>query len=314
MTEVAIVGSGLAALTAYATLAEAGVEADVIGDRRDPAEAWRARAGAIRQTHMRSESDGHVRPRTFPGLAARESWRRRNPRPLVRSVLDRYTPSVAEFVADVGHVRASTGWDAALLTEHVDEIRAVAGGFEVAGRAYRHVLVATGHPGLAIPEEVAGDPRVVHAYEPHDYAPRVVVVGAGMAAATEWRNALAAGAEVVSVRRREPLRRPLNLPRHLFTKRGLARYHAARAEERAAILRSLSTPSYPPGAEWDAPAENVRFRAVQAPLLNLVWNEVGKASCKSYARPGSSADSSTTQCCAHSPPSMDSPPPTAGSC
>src|SRR6266496_3905612 len=71
LTEVAIVGSGLAALTAYATLAEAGVEMDVLGERRDPAEVWRGRAAAIRQTHMRSESDGHVRPRTFPGLAAR---------------------------------------------------------------------------------------------------------------------------------------------------------------------------------------------------------------------------------------------------
>jgi len=46
------------------------------------------------------------------------------------------------------------------------------------------------------------------------------VVGAGMAAATEWVNALAAGAAVVSVRRREPLRRPLNVPRALFSRPG----------------------------------------------------------------------------------------------
>ena len=66
------------------------------------------------------------------------------------------------------------------------------------------MLVATGHPGLAQPGEYAG---AVHAYEPHDYASKVAVVGAGMAAATEWLNALAAGSEVVSIRRREPLRR-----------------------------------------------------------------------------------------------------------
>jgi hypothetical protein len=181
---------------------------------------------------------------------------------------------VSEFLEDVSRVRESTGWDAALREERVREIRPVAGGFVVGGREYRHVLVATGHPGLAVPEELEGDPRVVHAYEPHDYAERVVVVGAGMAAATEWRNALAAGAEVVSVRRREPLRRPLNLPRHLFTKRGLARYHAAPSAERAAYLQSLSTPSYPPGAEWDAPALHPRFRAVQADVPNLVANQV----------------------------------------
>jgi cation diffusion facilitator CzcD-associated flavoprotein CzcO len=271
VSKVAIVGSGLAALTAYATLAEAGIEVEVFGERRDPAEVWRGRAAAIRQTHMRSESDGHVRPRTFPGLAAREAWRRRDPRPLVRSVLDRYTPSVSEFLADVERVRESTGWDAALREERIEEIRPVAGGFAVAGRAFRHVLVATGHPGLAVPEELAGDPRVVHAYEPHEYASRVAVVGAGMAAATEWRNALAAGAEVVSVRRREPLRRALNLPRPLFTRRGLARYHAAPVAERAAFLRSLSTPSYPPGPEWDAPASNPRFRVAHSvPYLDPV--------------------------------------------
>jgi hypothetical protein len=173
---------------------------------------------------------------------------------------------VSEFLEDVEQVRRRTGWDAAVREERVGEVRPVPGGFVVAGREYRHVLVATGHPGLAVPEELAGDPRVVHAYEPHEYAERVVVVGAGIAAATEWRNALAAGAEVVSVRRREPLRRPLNLPRHLFTKRGLARYHAAPRAERASFLRGLSTPSYPPGPEWDAPASNPRFRVADAVL------------------------------------------------
>jgi hypothetical protein len=85
-----------------------------------------------------------------------------------------------------------------------------------------------------------------------------------MAAATEWLNALDAGAEVVSVRRREPLRRPLNLPRPLFSKRGLRRFHATPPAERAALLAELSAPSYPPGRAWDEPveraAEEGRFR------------------------------------------------------
>ena len=115
-----------------------------------------------------------------------------------------------------------------------------------------------------MPDELAGDPRVVHAYEPHGYAGRVTVVGAGMAAATEWLNALAAGSEVVSVRRREPERRPLNLPRPLFTKRGLTSFHATGGAERAQLLAALSAPSYPPGRDWDEPLETAaregRFR------------------------------------------------------
>ena len=103
-------------------------------------------------------------------------------------------------------------------------------------------------------------PRVVHAYEPHEYADEVEVVGAGMAAATEWLNALAAGASVVSVRRREPVRRPLNLPRPLFTRRGLASFHGTARDERVGLLRAYSAPSYPPGRDWDEPLRTPRFR------------------------------------------------------
>jgi hypothetical protein len=254
---VAIVGSGLAALTAYATLRHGGLEPAeiaVLGTVNDPAAVWRVRAAAIRQTHMRSESDGHAYPTSFPGLAPREALRRRSAAPLVASVLDRYRPTVDEFLAHVDRVRAGSGWDESFRRVRVDRVRAVDGAFELDGQgAFRHVLLAPGHPGLACPDELRGDPRVVHAYEPHDHASRVAVVGAGMAAATEWLNALAAGSAVVSVRRREPERRPLNLPRPLFTKRGLAAFHATEAGERAALLRRLSAPSYPPGRAWDEP-------------------------------------------------------------
>ena len=116
------------------------------------------------------------------------------------------------------------------------------------------------YPGLAWPDDLTGDPRAVHAYEPHDYADTVAVVGAGMAAATEWLNALAAGASVVSVRRREPERRPLNLPRELFSRRGLARYHRLATAERIRVLESYGAPSYPPGRFWDEPLEEARRR------------------------------------------------------
>jgi hypothetical protein len=95
----------------------------------------------------------------------------------------------------------------------------------------------------------------VHAYEPHDYAETVCVVGAGHAAATEWRNALAAGARVTSVRRREPAHRPLNVPRPYLSKRGLARFHRLDDDDRAAELHALLGPSYPREAHVEVPVE-----------------------------------------------------------
>jgi len=249
----------LAGLAAFATLRFGGVHAEeiaVFGTHADPTEVWRGRAAAIRQRRMRSESDGHLAPTSFPGLAVREALRLRDPVPLALSVCNRYHPRVPDFLAHAEEVRAGSGWDASFRARRVSRVRAVDGGFELEGEGpFTHVLVATGHPGLALPRELAGDVRAVHAYEPHEYASRVAVVGAGMAAATEWLNALAAGAEVVSVRRREPLRRPLNAPRPLFSRRGLQPYHRSSREARAALLRDLATPSFPPGREWDRPVE-----------------------------------------------------------
>jgi cation diffusion facilitator CzcD-associated flavoprotein CzcO len=270
----AIVGSGLGGFVAYTTLRHAGLEPAeiaVLGDEPDPAGAWRPRAAAIRQKRMRSESDGHCSPTSFPGLAFREAARRRDLAPLLLSVCDRYRPTVDEFLHHVDELRARSRWDESFRRQRVERVRAVESGFELDGLGVvRHVLLAPGHPGLALPPELEDDPRAVHAYEPHDYAAHVTVVGAGMAAATEWLNALAAGAEVVSVRRREPVRRPLNLPRAMFTKRGLATFHAAPPAERTALLRRFSEPSYPPGRSWDAPLESAaregRFRV--EPELN----------------------------------------------
>jgi cation diffusion facilitator CzcD-associated flavoprotein CzcO len=258
----AIVGGGLAGFTAYATLRHGGLapaEIAVFGTDADPAHAWRRRVAAIRQRHMRSESDGHVAPTSFPGLAVRTALRQRDAWPLVLSLVDRYHPTVEEFLEHVAEVRESSGWDESLRMGRVSRVRAVDGGFELDGSGpYAHVLVAPGHPGLAFPDGLADEPRAVHAYKPHDYAGEVEVLGAGMAAATEWLNALAAGSRVVSVRRREPDRRPLNLPRQLFTRRGLRAFHATSKDERVELLRSWSTPSYPRGREWDEPVERAR--------------------------------------------------------
>src|SRR3954452_15726633 len=231
-------------------------EIAVFGLDRDPAGAWRPRAAAIGQRQMRSESDGHVGATSFPGLAVRAAMRSRSPLPLLWSVADRYRPSVDEFLEHAAEVRGRSGWDGSFRPARIERVRVVDGGFELDGHgAFRHVLLAPGHPGLAVPDELRGDPRAVHAYEPHAYAARVAIVGAGMAAATEWLNALAAGSEVVSVRRREPERRPLNLPRALFPPRGLDAFPSSSEPERAGLLRRYGVPSYPPGRAWDEPVE-----------------------------------------------------------
>jgi cation diffusion facilitator CzcD-associated flavoprotein CzcO len=271
MPSVAVVGSGLAGFTASQTLRrelEPG-EISVFGTDADPAAAWRLRAAAIRQREMRSESDGHCLPTSFPGLAFSSARRRRSVRPLVESMLDRYHPTVDDFLAHVERLRDRSRWDESLVLRRVECVQAVNGRFQLDGEPFRHVLLALGHPGLNVPEELRDDPRVVHSYEPHDYASTVTVVGAGLAAATEWLNALAAGAEVVSVRRREPARRPLNVPRHYFSRRGLDGYHRLSRRERIERLRSLTAPSYPAGAHWDEPLEQAtregRFRVEQSP-------------------------------------------------
>ena len=125
-------------------------------------------------------------------------------------------------------------------------------------------------PASPGPTGLEDDPRAVHAYEPHEFADTVEIVGAGMAAATEWLNALDAGASVVSVRRREPERRPLNLPRVLFSRRGLAGFHRTPPAERVAVLERFGAPSYPAGRSWDEPVEAARRegRFEVAPELN----------------------------------------------
>jgi cation diffusion facilitator CzcD-associated flavoprotein CzcO len=265
---VAVVGSGLAGFTAYQTLRRGGLapeEIAVFGTDDDPAVAWRRCAEAIRQREMRSESDGHCLATTWPGLAIRAARRRRSAAPLVASLFDRYHPSVEDFVSHVAELRERSGWQRSVRKVRVTRVRAVDGGFELDGHGvFRHVLLAPGHPGLNVPDELRGDPRVVHSYEPHGYESSVTVVGAGLAAATEWLNALATGAEVVSVRRREPVRLPLNVPREYFSSRGLAPFHRLGREERSARLRMLLAPSYPPGRQFDEPlaraASEGRFR------------------------------------------------------
>ena len=167
----AIVGGGLAGFTAYVTLRHGGLGPEEIvtfTTEENPAAAWSRCASAIRQQRMRSESDGHCAPTSFPGLAVRDAVRRRTPLPLLASVSGRYRPTVADFLAHVDELRLRTAWDSSVRRRRVERIRAVSGGFEVDGEGpIRHVLLALGHPGLNLPDDLREDPRVVHAYEPH---------------------------------------------------------------------------------------------------------------------------------------------------
>src|SRR3954462_9718071 len=106
----AIVGSGLAALATYATLRPAGLpssEIAVFGTHADPTSVWRERASSIRQQRMRSESDGHLAATGFPGLAAREG----TITAIMRSLTNRYHPTVELFLAHADQVRVRSGWD-----------------------------------------------------------------------------------------------------------------------------------------------------------------------------------------------------------
>src|SRR5262249_22635583 len=158
-----IVGAGLAGFTVYQTLRHGGLEpAEIVvfGTDADPAAVWRRRAAAIRQEAMRSESDGQCRPTSFPGLAVRAAPRPRSRVPLLASLLDRYHPTVDEFLAHVVQLRLRSGWDSSVVLERVARVRSVDGGFELdTYGVFPHVLLAPGHPGLNVPDELRGDPR-----------------------------------------------------------------------------------------------------------------------------------------------------------
>ena len=129
----------------------------------------------------------------------REAARRGSLRPLVSSVTNRYHPRVDDFLAHADEVRGRSGWDRALSP-------AVWNGSARSTAASSSTATARSRTCWSRPVIPASRaiPGTVHAYEPHEYASRVAIVGAGMAAAAEWLNALDAGSEVISIRRREP--------------------------------------------------------------------------------------------------------------
>ena len=193
------------------------------------------------------------------------------------------TPSVDAFLAHAEEVRERTGWSRSFTQRRVERISVCDGGFELDGEGpFAHVLVATGHPGLARPSDYPG---AVHAYEPHEYASRVAIVGAGHGggdrvaerAGCRRRGRLdpAARAAPPPAERAAPVlleARPRRLPR------------ARATSERAAKLRELSAPSFPPGPAWDEPLAQAeregRFR------VELVPNGAEQVICATGFRRG----------------------------
>ena len=237
----AIVGSGLAALATYATLRRGGVrpeEIAVYGTHEDPTEVWRARAAAIRQQRMRSESDGHVAAAAFPGLAVREAARALTVAPLVATRRQSLPPARRGLPASTPSrcARGAAGSRASAASGSTASRRSTTGSPSTARRSATcssRPVTPGSRSRPSTPARCTPTSRTTTRRRWRSSAP-------GMAAATEWLNALAAGSEVVSIRRREPLRRALNVPRAFFSKRGLAAFHACeRRAPRGDAARAL---------------------------------------------------------------------------
>ena len=146
---------------AAARRARAGARSPSSEPRTTRPRVWRRRAAAIRQREMRSESDGHCLPRPrSPGSPSARRVRRRSPAPLVASVLDRYHPTVEEFlVARRGAAGAERLGPEPPRERGSSASAAVDGGFELDGEgAFRTCCSRRGIPGLNVPGGAARRP------------------------------------------------------------------------------------------------------------------------------------------------------------
>ena len=281
----AVVGSGLAALAAYATLRHGGLEPSeiaVFGTHADPTAVWRGRAAAIRQ---RRDALGvgralSPRPRSRASRSASRCGPARCARSPRRSRTATTRPSTCSSRTRTRCASEAAGTGASRAGASSGSTPSTAGSSSTVTGPSRTCSSRRDIPGLARPSE---HPGAVHAYEPHEYARRVAIVGAGMAAATEWLNALAAGSEVVSIRRRAPLRRPLNV-----TARAVLEARPG-GVPRPAPTSARATAPRPLGAVLPAgPRVGRAARAGQAEGRSASRHESAQtAPSRSFVRPGS---------------------------
>ena len=280
----------------------------------DPAALWRRRAAAIRQRRMRSESDGHCLPAVVPGARGAGGAAAALAAPLVARCSTATTRRVDEFLEHVEELRERTGWDESFRPARVERVRAVDGGFDLDGarRLPARARRARATRACTCRTELAGDPRVVHAYEPHEYADEVAVVGAGhgrrdrvaeRARGRRARSSRCAGASRCGGR---------STCRGSSSRAaGLAGFHALdRRATRVALLRALLGRRRTRRAATGT-SRSPRRRARDA---SASTSDVNGARAGDLRDRASGAASSTTRCCAGSSTSTASRPPGAGSC
>ena len=312
---VAIVGAGVGGMIAYVALRYQGVPADRIvlfDEHPRTLAAWTASAAAIEQSLMRSESEGHLFCTEFPGFALMDALHRGSPAPLIRSVVNRYHPTLAGVV---GHGRAlARHYD---LERHVRTARITRVTRETKPEPHfalrdadgsvrclaSHVLLALGHGGYRWPAACQDqtlrselDGLVYHAYQSKPCSSSAVVIGAGMAAISEWINVLQRGGTVISVRRSPDLvEQPLTAPRCSFGGPWLDRYHTFDRAARAQVLRGMSVGTYPRMRAWrktvvEATAQG-RFSACVGEITAVRRGANGGVSVAVQTKTGSSLES-----------------------
>ncbi len=289
-TSVAIVGDGVGALIALAVLAQSGVPTQAVtiyGDSPHPMANLCCHATALGQERMRSESNGHLAPVDFPGMAWADTRKQWSPWPLLASLCDRYNPSLDLVLAQVDALTTRLGFHERKLpvrianivraesAEPAFDLRDCAG--QMVGTA-RHVILALGHAGLSWPNAVCSwksHPHVMHAYESPIFqaGDRVAVIGSGMAAAHLWSLGLRKGAQVTALHRR-PLRyQRLNAPRSAFSAVGIDAYHRLSSADRLQTLGEVSHGTFPWRLawqnEWRRARQRGQFRSIQGELAAM---------------------------------------------
>ena len=261
----AIVGDGVASLVSYCVLVASGLPAEAIsiyGPSPAPLACLGKSVHALRQTHMRSESGGHLSPYDWPGLAWRDAWMHRSPLPIFKSFFDLYNPSWQLIEEQAQNLIQEYRFSERHILKRIARVERTEAGYllwndqgDPVGIS-KQVLLALGHAGPNWPRnwgENFDRTLVWHAYEGRPISPGqlVVVIGGGISAAHTWLRALAAGAQVSALTRQPIIRQRLNVPRADFNRSAMLRYQALSQEERLAYLQNLGLGSVPVYFNWE---------------------------------------------------------------
>jgi hypothetical protein len=268
---IAVVGDGFGSLIVHATAIYLGFRPEqitVFGTSDNPIGTYQQFAYNLGQTVLRSESESHFLPADWPTFAQLDSWARRSPRPLARSVRRKYNPGVSEILTEASVVAHALGWEQVRVPRRVGWLQREEDPphfvlydeqAQYIGRA-RHVMLALGHGPLSFPpvlsrarEEPEMADRIVQAYEPKSYAAagRYMVLGTGIASINEWANALETGARVIALRRNPtPDEQDLNVPRCLFEALGIDVFQGMSFQDRVEFLSTVLRGTAPRRRNW----------------------------------------------------------------